>query len=1152
MSPHGDSKLNRKASGSPINSLVPRAPSSIVPDLPAAAWEAAGLRAGHRPGEYPSCCPWLLSSSGSHEPLAPACSLGWWRAVWQSVVCELKKVVSVVRARPLVLLPGLVVLGVVLGLGLWALIAASASEANFRHESALKIANDKALYIQTELDKTFMPAYVVKTSVQQNPNYYPPQPPDLAARYPTQPWYLVNAPFDRLAKDLIALTKAGSVRTVSAIPHGVIRTMYPLKGNSVTDDRNWGAIGKNWLNDGVNAAAVKLSLSSRNLTIIGPYNLTQGGIGVVGMQAIFVPMNQTDTFGVPAGPNQTTSLPTSSIPGMLDLTWQPQDENPRFWGLVTVLISWDALRDNVTRLQDLEDQGYDYVLTRPAGDAELAVAWSSGIDPPRLYDPANPRPLIYYNLPQALRDPVVVKVQLPNVEWTLYVTRADGWNPTWRNPLIVMVVILSQVLALLVFAVLVSRLQQRRLFREVVEAAGQLAHTTRTLEEEKNRMQALLARHYDLIDLLEGGGGTLGGLGGSFANAAGADGAGGNAASSLDGGVRSRFDIMRQKLLLQGTSLRRDQLGEAEQITVQELLGEGTFGKVYRGLWRGTEVAIKTIVLPAGMSGKEKREKMAVMEAAISSSLAHPNIVQTYTYHIRPLRDTAAQPASVAAPPPPTPLGDSPVSSSGNGAGVGGTAPDSCVGAVAAGPTAVNGVGTCSSGKPGCTQILAEQGAIVVGSSESSVSVTLSTATGAVAGGSAAVRAAAGCAPGAATPAALPAADGTAVCTGTGVGVGVGRQPSVDMPRGMSLDQPRGPTQGAIHSYEVGLNYPAILDTAADVAKALLHLHLNDVLHSDLKATNVMLKSTGAESGGRGVIAKVADFGLSVRLDHTATHVSAAFQGSLTHMAPEVMLQGHVSRAADVYAFGITMWEIFTGGHPYRGTPGALLGHQTASEGRRPLFPPGTPLRYRNLAERCWAHDAAARPTFSQILDELIAMRAEVPGPTPPIGPVLPLGKRIAAAMAAGRGGSGARAGGGAGGGAAVAANGGGGGGAAGGADGEAGDGDGSTPGGKQFAAADGGAGGGGAGGSINGSGGNGFGMLHKLGGGVGNAAIQVGSRILSLSRALQSADAMQSRGGLDPIAEEGSTHGGGHGAQGGGANGNGGSANGCGKPLAL
>jgi hypothetical protein len=49
---------------------------------------------------------------------------------------------------------------------------------------------------------------------------------------------------------------------------------------------------------------------------------------------------------------------------------------------------------------------------------------------------------------------------------------------------------------------------------------------------------------------------------------------------------------------------------------------------VYKGLWKGTVVAVKTIVLPAVMSGQEKREKMAIMEAAISSALSHPNIMQ--------------------------------------------------------------------------------------------------------------------------------------------------------------------------------------------------------------------------------------------------------------------------------------------------------------------------------------------------------------------------------------------------------------------------------------------------------------------------------------------------------------------------------------------
>lgn len=76
------------------------------------------------------------------------------------------------------------------------------------------------------------------------------------------------------------------------------------------------------------------------------------------------------------------------------------------------------------------------------------------------------------------------------------------------------------------------------------------------------------------------------------------------------------------------------------------VIGEGSFGKVYLGLWQGTEVAIKTIVLPANMSGSEKREKMGVMEAAISSSLSHPNIVQTFTYTIKPMRDNASSAAS--------------------------------------------------------------------------------------------------------------------------------------------------------------------------------------------------------------------------------------------------------------------------------------------------------------------------------------------------------------------------------------------------------------------------------------------------------------------------------------------------------------------------
>lgn len=57
--------------------------------------------------------------------------------------------------------------------------------------------------------------------------------------------------------------QASTVRTVAIIPNGFIRTMYPLRGYSSANDTNWGAVGKNWLDDPPNADFIKLLLSSR-------------------------------------------------------------------------------------------------------------------------------------------------------------------------------------------------------------------------------------------------------------------------------------------------------------------------------------------------------------------------------------------------------------------------------------------------------------------------------------------------------------------------------------------------------------------------------------------------------------------------------------------------------------------------------------------------------------------------------------------------------------------------------------------------------------------------------------------------------------------------------------------------------------------------
>ncbi len=110
---------------------------------------------------------------------------------------------------------------------------------------------------------------------------------------------------------------------------------------------------------------------------------------------------------------------------------------------------------------------------------------------------------------------------------------------------------------------------------------------------------------------------------------------------------------------------------------------------------------------------------------------------------------------------------------------------------------------------------------------------------------------------------------------------------------------------------------------------------------------------------------------------HLTLLAVGVLQGTMSHMAPELLAHGRASKASDVYAFGIMLWELATGGRAFAGTPRALLGHQIVHSKLRPPWPRplGSPfasvtpfsqldrseLRYQQLAERCWAHEAAER-----------------------------------------------------------------------------------------------------------------------------------------------------------------------------------------------
>ncbi|GBF92133.1 kinase [Raphidocelis subcapitata] len=157
-----------------------------------------------------------------------------------------------------------------------------------------------------------------------------------------------------------------------------------------------------------------------------------------------------------------------------------------------------------------------------------------------------------------------------------------------------------------------------------------------------------------------------------------------------------------------------------------------------------------------------------------------------------------------------------------------------------------------------------------------------------------------------------------------------------------------------------------VLVRLRDVASGLAYLHSRNVLHGDLKAANVLLcTSTTAPFG---MVAKVADFGLSRMLKVGQTHRSTRTVGTVTHMPPELLRLGKLSPAGDVYAFAIIMWELYTGCVAFDRQHYGEVFERVVLRDERPPIPEDMPEAYALLMTRCWQADPMSRPGFDTVL----------------------------------------------------------------------------------------------------------------------------------------------------------------------------------------
>lgn len=159
-----------------------------------------------------------------------------------------------------------------------------------------------------------------------------------------------------------------------------------------------------------------------------------------------------------------------------------------------------------------------------------------------------------------------------------------------------------------------------------------------------------------------------------------------------------------------------------------------------------------------------------------------------------------------------------------------------------------------------------------------------------------------------------------------------------------------------------------IIELGMDIGNGLIYLHqlVPKIIHSNLKSSNVLLNNE--------YHAVLTDFGLSAM--RTEIMKESNTFGPPQWTAPEIMEKGTFNEKADVYSFGMVMFELATNITPFADMTYLQI-IRAINEEQRPKIPDECNPSLKSLIEQCWHQNPNQRPSIIMSVTKLELLKVE-------------------------------------------------------------------------------------------------------------------------------------------------------------------------------